>query len=58
MTAQRLAYRPAEAAEKVGVTTVTLYRWMAAGKLKTVKIGGCRLISAKALDALIEKGVS
>ncbi len=55
--AQRLAYRIDEAAERVGVHRVTLYRWIAAGKLKTVKIGGVRLVSVRALRALVEKGI-
>ncbi len=56
--AQRLAYRIDEAAERVGVHRVTLYRWIATGKLKTVKIGGVRLVSARALQALVERGVA
>ena len=52
----RLAYRIDEAAEAMRVTPATLYRWIAAGKLRTVKIGGRRLVSAKVLNALLEKG--
>lgn len=55
MSADRLAYRIDEAAERVGVHRVTLYRWIATGKLKTVKIGGVRLVSARVLQALVEK---
>ena len=58
MTAERLAYRVDEAAEALRVTPATLYRWIAAGKLKTVKIGGRRLVSAKVLNNLINRGVS
>jgi excisionase family DNA binding protein len=53
-----LAYRIDEAAEALRVTPATVYKWIAAGKLKSVKIGGRRLVSARALHALIEKGVS
>lgn len=54
----RLAYRIDEAAERAGVSRATLYRLIAAGKLKTVKIGGCRVISAEVLGRLIKNGVS
>jgi excisionase family DNA binding protein len=54
--APRLAYRIDEAAEAMRVTPATLYRWIATGKLKTVKIGGRRLVSAKVLNALLDKG--
>jgi excisionase family DNA binding protein len=53
-----LAYRVDEAAEMARISRATLYRWIATGKLKTVKIGGIRLVSARALQALIEKGLS
>jgi excisionase family DNA binding protein len=49
-----LAYRIEEAAKRIGVSRATFYRFIAAGRLKTVKIGRIRLISARALDALIE----
>ncbi len=51
---ERLAYRIDEAAERVGVHRVTLYRWIATGKLRTTKIGGCRLVPASSLCELIE----
>ena len=53
-----LAYRPKDAAELLGITTVTLYRWIAAGRLKTLRIGRVRLVSAKSMRDLIEKGAS
>jgi len=58
MTTAPLAYRVNDAAEAAGISKATLYRWIATGKLKTVKIGGVRLISARVLQALIEKGLS
>jgi excisionase family DNA binding protein len=54
----RLAYRIDEAAKLAGVSRETLYRLIAKGKLKTVKIGGCRVVSAKVMNAMLEKGVS
>ena len=55
---KRLAYRPDEAAELAGISRDTLYELIAAGKLKTVKIGRCRVITAKVLNAMLENGVS
>jgi excisionase family DNA binding protein len=52
----RMAYRINEAAKQVGISRATIYRWIATGKLKTVKVGGIRLVSAKAIHVLIEKG--
>lgn len=52
-----LAYRITEAAEAVRVSPATIYRWIADGKLRTTKIGRVRLVSAKALHALVEKDV-
>jgi excisionase family DNA binding protein len=56
--ATRLAYRIDEAAELTHISRATIYRWIAKGELKTVKIGGIRLVSARVLNALIEKGLS
>jgi excisionase family DNA binding protein len=50
-----LAYRVDEAAKMVSISQSTIYRWIATGKLKTVKIGGIRLVPARALQALVEK---
>lgn len=51
----KLAYRIDEAAKIMSVSRTTLYRFIAAGKLRTFTIGRCRVISAKSLRALIEK---
>lgn len=52
----RRAYRIDEAAESIGVSRRMIYNLIAHGKLKTVKIGNCRRISAAALNAIVEKG--
>jgi excisionase family DNA binding protein len=54
----KLAYRVGEAAKVMSVSSATIYRLIAAGKLKTVKIGGIRLVPARALRRLTEKGIS
>lgn len=56
--APRLAYRIDEAADALSVHRATIYRLIAGGKLKTIKLGRIRLVSARALHALVEKGIS
>ena len=45
----RLLLRPTEAAEALGIGRSTVYELMRAGRLRSVKIGGCRGVSAGAL---------
>ena len=56
--APRLAYRVDEAAECIGVSRRTIYNLISSGKLKTGKIGKCRLVSASSLRSLTEKGAA
>lgn len=56
MTHERLAFRVDEVAELAGISRATIYRLIAAGKLRTTKIGGCRVVPASSLRTLIEKG--
>lgn len=48
------AYRVKEAAALYGLSRSTLYKMMAEGSLRTVKIGGRRLIPSDALEALLK----
>lgn len=54
--AERLAFSPAEAAEALGVERSTLYEWLHAGRLHSVKVGGRRLIAAAELRRLVAEG--
>jgi excisionase family DNA binding protein len=45
----------AEAAEYLGVSEPTIYRWMKQGMLSFYKIGGSTRFSKEGLDAVIEK---
>ncbi len=45
-----------EAARASGLSRATLYRSIASGQLKTVKIGARRLVPVHALDALLNGG--
>jgi excisionase family DNA binding protein len=45
----RLLYRPEEAAAALGLGRTKVYELMAAGALRSVKVGGARRVSATAL---------
>jgi excisionase family DNA binding protein len=53
-TSAVLAYRVNDAAKVAGLSRSTLYELMAANKLRSVMVGGRRLIPADALRALIQ----
>lgn len=53
-----LAYRIDEAAEQANVSRSTLYRLIATGKLRTIKIGRCRLIPTASLQKLMGTGAT
>lgn len=45
-----------EAAEYVGVSTRTIRRWVAAGRLRAYRLAGCRLLfRVEDLDGLAEQ---
>ena len=50
---QRLAYRVDEYCNVARLGRTTVYKLIGSGKLKTVKIGGLRLINKASGDALI-----
>jgi len=47
------AYRVSEVPEAYGIGRTKLYSLMKEGKLRTVKVGGRRLIPAESLEALL-----
>ncbi len=51
---QKRAYRIKEFCEAFGIGRTTVYTMMKAGKLRTVKIGGSRLIAADEAEALLK----
>jgi excisionase family DNA binding protein len=53
---ERRVYQVMEAVAAYRISKSTIYKLMAAGALKTVKIGGRRLIPVEALEALIGGG--
>jgi excisionase family DNA binding protein len=50
------ALRPKQAARAYGVSRTIIYEWLKAGRLASVKLGGARLISVDALEALVSGG--
>jgi excisionase family DNA binding protein len=55
-SAARRAYQISEAVATYRLSRSTLYKLMAAGTLRSVKVGGRRLIPVEALEALIGGG--
>jgi excisionase family DNA binding protein len=54
----RLAYSVAEAAERLGVGSMTLYREIAEGKLPAIRIRDRILVPKVVLDRLVEEAMS
>lgn len=47
-----------ETARVMGLCRASVYRAIAAGKLKTIKLGARRLIPSEAIDALLRDGAA
>jgi excisionase family DNA binding protein len=52
----RLVYSINQAAQATNLSRATIYRLIASGQLKTVKVGARRLIPVSAIDALLTWG--
>jgi excisionase family DNA binding protein len=52
----RRAYQINEATAAYRLSRSTLYKLMAVGKLRSVKVGGRRLIPVEAIEALLARG--
>jgi excisionase family DNA binding protein len=50
------AFSIRETERAVNLSRATIYRLIAAGKLKTVKVGARRLVPVAAIDALLDGG--
>ena len=51
----KLLYRPAEAAQSLGLSRTRVYQLMQAGTLVSVKVGSSRRIPAADLDAFVRR---
>jgi excisionase family DNA binding protein len=54
---QRMGYSVTEAADVLGLAPSGLWKWIAAGKIHSVKIGNRRVISAHELQRLLTEGL-
>jgi len=50
---EQLMYRPAEAAQILGMGRTVIFALIKSGRLRSVKLGGARLITAEALRAFV-----
>jgi excisionase family DNA binding protein len=50
---EQLMYRPAEAAQMLGMGRTAIFALIKSGRLRSVKLGGARFISAEALRAFV-----
>jgi excisionase family DNA binding protein len=53
LAGDRLSYRVAEAALLSGLSRTTIYELIAAGKIRDVKVAGCRIVPAQDLLRLV-----
>lgn len=54
-TSSRLAYKPAEVAERLGVSVRYVWTLIETGELNTVPLAGRKMVLAEDLDAFIER---
>ena len=54
-TETRMAYRPNEAARQISVSRDVIYKAIRDGSLRSLKVGGARLIMAEALREFVER---
>jgi excisionase family DNA binding protein len=52
---EQLMYRPAEAARVLGMGRTALFGLIKSGRLRSIKLGAARLITAEALQAFVRE---
>jgi excisionase family DNA binding protein len=57
MTIERVAYRPTEVADAIGVSRSRIYAWIADGSIRTTLVGSRIRIPAAELARIAEEGV-
>ncbi len=50
---EKLMYRPAEAAQALGMGRTAVFALIKSGRLRSIKLGGARFIMAEALRAFV-----
>lgn len=58
MTTDQRCFQPKDAAAYLGISRSTIWRYIRAGKLPTMKLGAIVLIEKSALDALLQTPTS
>jgi excisionase family DNA binding protein len=53
-----LSLRPGKAADAIGVSRPTFYRYMQSGEIRTIKVGGCRLVTVAELQRWLDQQAS
>ena len=51
----KLMYRPAEAAQALGMGRTAVFALIKSGRLRSIKVGGARFITAEALRAFVRE---
>jgi excisionase family DNA binding protein len=51
----KLMYRPAEAAQMLGMGRTAAFALIKSGRLRSIKLGGARFITAEALQAFVRE---
>jgi excisionase family DNA binding protein len=52
---EQLMYRPVEAAQKLGMGRTAVFGLIKSGRLRSIKLGGARFITADALRAFVRE---
>ncbi len=52
---ERAAYRQSEVCRMLGIHPTTLWRWIRAGKIEPIKIGGMNWIKREAIEELLPR---
>jgi excisionase family DNA binding protein len=52
---EQLMYRPAEAAQLLGMGRTAIFALIKSGRLRSIKLGGARFITAGALRAFVRE---
>jgi excisionase family DNA binding protein len=52
---EKLMYRPVEAAEALGMGRTAVFALIKSGRLRSIKLGGARFITADALRAFVRE---
>ena len=52
---EKLIYRPVEAAQALGMGRTAVFALIKSGRLRSIKLGGARLITAEALLAFVRE---